>query len=495
VSGSTVTSYRVVRLKPVGLANQDPATAVDPRPTSPAKALPSEHRKPASDGDDPFGDAEFDDDFGDDPVPPRATAEVAGDAALDDADWDEGFGGAAAPGPSAPAVASARSGGDEGFDDEPAAAPQPTAEPIAVASRATPQTEDEKRAQAHIDDQVALRVLSRLRSGGVIVGPAATELLKSRFRTDVKAPRAVIRDELAQFLQSDESVLEPSEHRWAQPIADAVTQLGPHPEDRPLEDALVRTLDKPARSVFVRTLAKSLRTPTRDAWRRAEAAERADLALRAASITLPDGTVGERLRHDVADVLLGLDASVGSVTGGDKKLSYAVTGVPVLYRGLSKSVTSNQYRSLGFAFCLVLVIMIGLFRSPLSGMLAAAPTAATLLVVYGLMGAANMHLDIGTSMLASIIIGAGVDYAVHLLASWRADDGAPLLDAARHAAIHSGPAIWTNALMVAAGFFVLTLGQAKPLKNVGGLTAVAMIVAALATFLVLPVLARKRRYR
>ena len=48
--------------------------------------------------------------------------------------------------------------------------------------------------------------------------------------------------------------------------------------------------------------------------------------------------------------------------------------------------------------------------------------------------------------------------------------------------------------MVAVGFFVLTLGEARPLKNVGGLTAAAMIVAALVTFLVIPVLARRRRY-
>ena len=41
---------------------------------------------------------------------------------------------------------------------------------------------------------------------------------------------------------------------------------------------------------------------------------------------------------------------------------------------------------------------------------------------------------------------------------------------------------------------VLTMGQARPLQNVGGLTAAAMMVAALATFAALPVLARKRAY-
>jgi predicted RND superfamily exporter protein len=57
-----------------------------------------------------------------------------------------------------------------------------------------------------------------------------------------------------------------------------------------------------------------------------------------------------------------------------------------------------------------------------------------------------------------------------------------------------GRAIWTNAIMVAGGFLVLTTGEARPLQNVGGLTATAMLAAALATFAAVPVLARKRRY-
>ena len=114
--------------------------------------------------------------------------------------------------------------------------------------------------------------------------------------------------------------------------------------------------------------------------------------------------------------------------------------------------------------------------------------ALTLLVVYGGMGWLGVHLDIGTSMLGSIIIGAGVDYAVHLLAAWR---GKTPLEALRRGIDDTAPAIWTNALMVAAGFYVLTLGDAKPLQNVGGLTAAAMVVAALATFVAIPVLAQR----
>jgi predicted RND superfamily exporter protein len=168
----------------------------------------------------------------------------------------------------------------------------------------------------------------------------------------------------------------------------------------------------------------------------------------------------------------------------------------VLHRGLSASVNDNQWRSLGLALALVLIVMMGLFRSVSAGVLAAVPTFVTLLLVYGLMGARGVSLDIGTSMLASLIIGAGVDYAVHMLSAWRTpkDNPGDLVAAAEFAARATGPAIWTNAGMVAVGFFILTLGDARPLQNVGLLTASAMLLAALATFLAIPAFAQKRSY-
>jgi hypothetical protein len=138
--------------------------------------------------------------------------------------------------------------------------------------------------------------------------------------------------------------------------------------------------------------------------------------------------------------------------------------------------------------------MIVLYRSLWSGLLATSPTIMTLLVVYGGMGGLGVNLDIGTSMLASLIIGAGLDYAIHFMTAWSAPPKSPLVEAAARAAARTGPAIGTNALMVCVGFFVLTLGEARPLHQVGGLTAAAMLTAALTTFLIIPVLARKHRY-
>jgi predicted RND superfamily exporter protein len=215
-------------------------------------------------------------------------------------------------------------------------------------------------------------------------------------------------------------------------------------------------------------------------------------------IAAPAGPEGERFLTAIATALMDIDTPTIALPpkSGDEgqALSVAVTGLPVMHAGLSQSVEANQWRSLGFSLGMVFIIMVALFRSFFSGLLGLFPIVLTTAIIYGGMGAIGVRLDIGTSMLASLIIGAGVDYAVHLLASWRAPEGADIGESARTAARETGPAIWVNALMVAAGFFVLTLGDARPLQNVGGLTAAAMVTAALVTMLVIPLFARKLSY-
>ncbi|HCP45827.1 MAG TPA: hypothetical protein DIU15_07285, partial [Deltaproteobacteria bacterium] len=336
-------------------------------------------------------------------------------------------------------------------------------------------------------------------------------------QTRSKADAASISEGLERFLGSSECLVElPNDERGlVQRVATRLAELGPEPD----ESAILRTLESALEPgglepIELEDLAFSVTTPLRELWIQEKALALATTVIEEAELRIPSGPGGDRFVQRLATAAIDLgneEALISAPTtghrdepgsSGDGTLHLRVNGLPVLHRGLSHSVTQNQFRSLGFALSLVLVLMIGFFRSVTAGCLATAPTAATLLVVFGGMGALDVHLDIGTSMLASIIIGAGVDYGVHLLAGWRSEHpstGEPvsrgsLESAARNAAMNTAPAIWTNATMVAAGFFVLTLGEAKPLQNVGSLTATAMLIAAAATFIVVPVLARRDRY-
>ena len=343
-----------------------------------------------------------------------------------------------------------------------------------------------KHALGPLDEAPLDAALSKAADGSAEAGPSASQ-------------RAQVALAVQTYLRSKESLVElPAASEGSDPallVGQGVAALGPAPTEDALVNACAKVLAKDAEDMLVGDLAFSLESVLEEAWRDVEASAGIDQLATALGL---NEALGARAlaRSEMELALMGLEAPRAMVAdaGGEKALEVSVTGLPVLYQGLSRSVRANQFRSLAFALGLVFLIMIAMFRSLSGGLIATLPTALTLLLVYGAMGAMDVHLDIGTSMLASIIIGTGVDYGVHLLDAWRVEPGEALSEGARRAAAHTGPAIWTNALAVCAGFFVLTLGDAKPLQNVGALTAAAMLAAAVTTFLAIPALARRQRY-
>lgn len=297
------------------------------------------------------------------------------------------------------------------------------------------------------------------------------------------------------FLLSEENFA-PVTPEQADAIVPALVAAGADADWTARETALSEGLAVPVDDGLVQDLVVAIDVPLTEAWATASAQARLGALVTALGLT-GDGPALGRFRASVGAKLLELGApdALLPADGDDATaLAWTVNGMPVLYRGLSRSVTANQFKSLGSAMGLVLLIMMVTYRSVTAGLLATAPTFLTLCLVYGAMGATGVHLDIGTSMLASLILGAGVDYSVHLMAGWHAAPHEEMSVAAERAVDETAHGIWTNAVMVAAGFFVLTLGDARPLKNVGGLTATAMIVAALATFVVIPLFAHRRTY-
>ncbi|MDC0747418.1 efflux RND transporter permease subunit [Polyangium mundeleinium] len=359
-------------------------------------------------------------------------------------------------------------------------------------------------------DEVAARVRSlaaaRMRAVGKAFGTPMPEQadLEARLAVPAKADASeATRAALTRFLGSEECSVELEGAETIDKVARALTALGSRPDEAKLAETIAVALDKPVGDTLVTDLADTVDRPLEEIWRRSEAMARAKQLALDAKIAAPAGLKGDRFYAAIAAAWMDLDvpalalppvAGTEPSASGEQKLAVAVTGLPVMHAGLSRSVASNHWKSLFFALGFVLLLMVGLFRSFWSGLLGVLPIMLTMAVVYGGMGLLGVPLDIGTSMLPSLIIGAGVDYAVHLMVAWNAPEKSPLAEAATTAARRAGPAIWMSAWMVAAGFFVLTLGEARPLKNVGGLTAAAMVAAALATMLVIPLFARKTRY-
>lgn len=172
--------------------------------------------------------------------------------------------------------------------------------------------------------------------------------------------------------------------------------------------------------------------------------------------------------------------------GGSAEVSFA--GCANLCIVADTLIIPSQLKSLGLAILLVLGLLIGIFRSARQGLLGLLPLALTVLLVFAMLSVFGVRLDAVTALIASIVLGIGIDYSVHFISRYRrqTDKGVPDGEAARRALVASGPAIIFNSLAVAAGFLVLVLSSFWPVIHIGWIVAVTMILAAAITLVLLP---------
>ena len=173
----------------------------------------------------------------------------------------------------------------------------------------------------------------------------------------------------------------------------------------------------------------------------------------------------------------------------DSKLKVYFTGMIVITRDLITLLISSTIVSIILSLILIGVIASIFFRKILWGVLAVVPLSSAVIINFGFMGYFGIELSHVTAILSSIIIGVGIDFAIHYIAQFRRlsrtiseiklsrevvdDVGYPIiLDAASNM-----------------GFGALLFSAFVPIQYIGGLMVFAMISTSLGTLTVLSALA------
>ena len=214
-------------------------------------------------------------------------------------------------------------------------------------------------------------------------------------------------------------------------------------------------------------------------------------------VTIAGGKVTPSARAALRRVLgvLGDDtASLPKTAAGEDRIlatvpmKIDVTGTPLVYEGMNVSVQKNQEQSLAISSVLVFLALAVFFRRLSMAFVASVPAGFTLAITFGIMGLSGIPMDVGTSMMTSIAIGIGIDYAVHFIWHYGTPAAHETNAALEDSMKATGWGIVVNALEVAIGFALLALGNIVPMRNVGLLTAAAMLVSAFATLILVPAL-------
>jgi predicted RND superfamily exporter protein len=168
-----------------------------------------------------------------------------------------------------------------------------------------------------------------------------------------------------------------------------------------------------------------------------------------------------------------------------------LSGMPVLWDEIARLVLRAQLFSLVAAFVLVAIMLLVAYRRIRETLASLVPIALTVMTLLAFIAASGIHLHMVTAVASSIVIGVGIDYAIHFVAAIdnaRSEGDGFVLRAVDKA----GRPIVANALGIAVGLTALWLSPFKIHPQISMIMWVSMIVAAVAALVVIPALTDRR---
>lgn len=165
-----------------------------------------------------------------------------------------------------------------------------------------------------------------------------------------------------------------------------------------------------------------------------------------------------------------------------------VTGMTVLFNGMLKKLFSSQASTLLFVIGATFLMFWILLRSARLAIIGLIPNILAAMVILAIMGFAGIPLDMMTITIAAIIVGIGVDDAIHYLYRFKAEfkETADVKLSVKNSHDTIGSALYFTSITVVIGFSVLAFSNFIPTVYFGILTAIAMILALLANLTILP---------
>ena len=205
----------------------------------------------------------------------------------------------------------------------------------------------------------------------------------------------------------------------------------------------------------------------------------------------PDMAYGEAFNETVAP---RVEAVADAYRGPE---SVRVVGQPYLSYTISHSIRRDLFVLFPLAVLVVLASLYASFRMPAALVLPMVPVGMGLVWVLGLMAALGYRLSIVSAALPVLLVVVGSASGIHILSRYQGfrQQGLPHREAVRQVVQSLSAALVMVSLTDAAGFASLVTAFARPVREFGVFTAVAILFALLASLIAVPAILALREPR
>ncbi len=182
----------------------------------------------------------------------------------------------------------------------------------------------------------------------------------------------------------------------------------------------------------------------------------------------------------------GLESRAAELFDADWQVRF--TGLVPVFSQMEQYLVEGQLRSYLFAIFGIGVALWVIFRSLFLAVLALVANLVPIGIAAGIMGLAEMRLDVATIMVASVALGIIVDDTIHVLHAFNRAlaQGLEVEPAVSRALEVAGRPVLLTSLILVCGFAALGLSDFQPTGHFGLLVSIAVAGALVADLIVLP---------
>jgi len=202
-------------------------------------------------------------------------------------------------------------------------------------------------------------------------------------------------------------------------------------------------------------------------------------------VGIPISSSIEQIGAVVKDINAIASSTVLPQNGKISKL----TGQDAITVAVNNRLTDEQIRSMILALMLVLAALIFIFSSSTYGFLTIIPVLFVLMWEPGFLVAAEIPLSLVTISIASIMVGIGIDYGVHITHRFREElaRGIPKIDAIKISIEKTGLSLVEAALTTVAGVASIYFVNVPALQQFGIVVILMVALSCIAAAIILPV--------
>lgn len=196
-------------------------------------------------------------------------------------------------------------------------------------------------------------------------------------------------------------------------------------------------------------------------------------------------------QQDMKEIARVIEESSKEVMLSNTELNMQSSGIPLLINEMLGSILPTQLKTSGLALLLCSIIVIIVFRSLFFGLATVSVVFISVALQIGAIAILKWPLDFMTVMVSSLVIGAGIDFGIHITHRFREEwhyGGVDVYEATRNTIAHVGKALLSAAFTTAGAFAIIAFSDVDYMRRFGVVTALSLMFALISSLIVLPCL-------